>query len=1086
MNNVNHSQNLAARPRAGYFLAVFLLAGLLAARASQAASPAATNTPAAIPWNQIGAKAGVDYQGDGLAVTRTEFGARLHCVFQRLDGEATREGLWLTSTVTNQANDRFRVEATAIGRVGARVSSPVAGDDSCKASNYSGAGGSADVAALKDGRAPDLAREGKVELAGQTVRFDLPGVTEEYSVSMDGVRQDFLVTEKPGRAALPRRNAQAEQQIGPATDEELRLELSVSGARVEPTTYGAQLVLGQSGRKIAYSRLRATDANGKELPARVEVGSSRCDDRPSLRSYDTASRTAQRAVPANQELSIVVNDTGAIYPVRIDPTFSDANWVSLGGVPGADGFVFAAVIDGSGNLYIGGLFNAAGNTIANNIAQWNGSSWSALGSGVSGGDGSPSVVALAVSGSTVYAGGYLTNAGGNAANSIAQWNGSSWSALGSGMSGGSYPAVTALAVSGGTLYAGGNFYTAGGVAATNIAQWNGSGWSALGSGMNSTVTALAVSGGTLYAGGYFSQAGGSAANYIARWNGSTWSALGSGVSGGAPYGPAVNALAVSGGTLYAGGYFTNAGGSAANNIARWNGSTWSALGSGIGGPYGPGVNALAVSGGTLLAGGYFSQAGGSAANNIAQWNGSSWSALGSGTGGDGTVLALAVSGTNLYAGGLFTQAGGNAANYIAQWNGSGWSALGSGMNYIVEALAVSGGTLYAGGQFTRAGGSAANCIAQWNGSGWSALGSGLSGGDESGPFVLALAVSGGTLYAGGDFTTAGGSPANNIAQWNGSNWSALGSGVSGVEYETSYVFALAVSGGTLFAGGAFTNAGGNAANYIAQWNGSSWSALGSGMGGEVPYVLALAVSGGTLYAGGDFTTAGSDTNANYIAQWNGSSWSALGSGMDSDVQALAVSGTNLYAGGYFTQAGGNAATNIAQWNGSSWSALGSGIDFIVYALAVSGGTLYAGGDFSTAGGSAANNIAQWNGSSWSPLGSGMVGQVSALAVSGSMLYAGGWFTTAGGKVSAYAAEAYLVAPPGGLVDSIVLPSPGTADLKCYGNPGQQFGVQRTTNLSPPLWTNVNSSPLIPAADGSFTITDTNAPPGAAFYRAFQY
>src|ERR1035441_2155636 len=115
----------------------------------------------AIPWSQIGAKAGADYRGDGLAVSPTAEGARLRCVFQRLgregtrggcwvatpgadcrgdglpvsptaegarlrcvfqrlEGEATREGLWLTSTVTNRVSDRFRLVAAAVGGGGGR------------------------------------------------------------------------------------------------------------------------------------------------------------------------------------------------------------------------------------------------------------------------------------------------------------------------------------------------------------------------------------------------------------------------------------------------------------------------------------------------------------------------------------------------------------------------------------------------------------------------------------------------------------------------------------------------------------------------------------------------------------------------------------------------------------------------------------------------------------------------------------------------------------------------------------------------------------------------------------------------------
>ena len=112
------------------------------------------------------------------------------------------------------------------------------------------------------------------------------------------------------------------------------------------------------------------------------------------------------------------------------------------------------------------------------------------------------------------------------------------------------------------------------------------------------------------------------------------------------------------------------------------------------------------------------------------------------------------------------------------------------------------------------------------------------------------------MYAGGDFTTAGGSAANRIAKWNGSSWSSLGSGMN------DRVLALAVSGSDVYAGGLFTTAGGSAANSVAKWNGSNWSALGSGVNG---FVGALAVSGSDLYAGGGFTTAGA-TVSGYVAK----------------------------------------------------------------------------------------------------------------------------------------------------------------------------------------------------------------------------
>ena len=129
-----------------------------------------------------------------------------------------------------------------------------------------------------------------------------------------------------------------------------------------------------------------------------------------------------------------------------------------------------------------------------------------------------------------------------------------WSALGSGVSG-SFPVVYSLAVSGSTLYAGGSFSTAGGAAATNIARMGTvKQWSGLGSGLNGTGRALLASGGTLYVGGRFTSAGGVTANNIAQWNGNTWVNMGSGTNG------AVSSLAVHGGALFVGGSFTTAGG----------------------------------------------------------------------------------------------------------------------------------------------------------------------------------------------------------------------------------------------------------------------------------------------------------------------------------------------------------------------------------------------------------------------------------------------------------------------------------------------------------------------------------------------
>ncbi len=663
-------------------------------------------------------------------------------------------------------------------------------------------------------------------------------------------------------------------------------------------------------------------------------------------------------------------------------TGGDYSWFSFPG--GLNSNVLAIAISGS-DIYIGGNFtDAGGNSNADYIARWDGNTWNALGNGLN-----DSVNAIAISGLNVYVGGAFTDAGGNVnADRIARWDGSTWNALGSGLNNN----VNAIAISGSDIYVGGRFTDAGGNAnADRIARWDGSAWNALGTGVatclgfpactGASVNAIAITGSDIYIGGNFINAGGNnLADGIARWDGSTWNALSNGLTScsGFECSPTVFALAVSGSDLYVGGNFINAGGNnSADFIARWDGSTWNSLGTGMSGT----VGTIIVSGSNVYAGGQFSTAGGNAANFIALWDGSSWSALGSGT--NATVGAFSITGTDVYVGGAFTQAGTGSASRLARWNGSSWNAVGnSGFNNIIRAITISGSDVYVGGDFTNAGGnSSADYIVRWDGSSWNALGSGLNN------TVFAITVSGSDVYVGGGFTDAGGnSSADYIARWDGTTWNALGSGLNDT------VFAIAVSGSNVYVGGNFTDAGGNtSADFIARWNGSSWNAMGSGWNDSV---ISIAISGSNVYAGGNFT--------GHISRWDGSSWNSLGSGLNNTVEVIKISGSDVYAGGYFTDAGGNGSADyIARWNGSSWNALGSGLNSAVYAIAISGSDVYAGGLFTDAGGNpSADHIARWDGSTWNAMGDGLNLYVYALATSGSNVYAGGDFNPFGYRASA--------------------------------------------------------------------------------------
>lgn len=732
---------------------------------------------------------------------------------------------------------------------------------------------------------------------------------------------------------------------------------------------------------------------------------------------------------------------------RITEANVDTYWSDRFGfpAPGVYGTVYASVVDKQGNLYIGGRFSHVGGILAENVAKWDGTCWTAVGSGVGG-----EVLALAFdSQGNLYAGGSRLLHG----TAVIRWDGANWSAIGQ-LNDGS---VKVMAVDReGVLYAGGSLNSP-----SNVVRWDGANWKELGSGMSGqpggVVWSLAIGAdGSVYAGGIYAKDAAVPQRYVARWDGNTWSSMGSRIKG------SVKALATdSRGRLFACVDEERVEDTKIGYLAEWDGSDWRQCGS----PFSETeeemeLPAIAIDPeGNLVVGGNILRSEGLTVNRIAVWNGRKWSALGSGIG-DGKITCLAYGRRGeLYAGGRFHLAGETLAFGIARWDQSTWESLPmecrkpEGIYGTVYALARDRNNhLYVGGDFVLAGNLLVNNIAKWDGHQWSPLGSGVNG------RVNALALdSAGNLYAGGYFTQAGDRPVKNIARWDGSAWSAMEGGVEG------RVHALVVDGqDRVYAGGGFYQAGSVLTDAIAVWDGVHWSALGSGLYGGV-YALALDKEG-SLYAGGGFYRAG-DIQVRNVAKWDGKSWTALGFTLvDGNVHTLVFDAYgDLYAGGTFQLPGD--LSRLAKWDGNEWSSLHYAPSGGIYAMAFDDvGNLYLGGVYHNLAIST-NGIVKWNRSSFTDLGSGVDGTVYTMSMGSEDLFLGGDFQTAGMK-SSFSFAQWNLEPADLVVRSCNGVVGGIVETKIHLTSRKDISKLHFDLVFEPFFlTFLTASPAIPTPDG---------------------
>jgi hypothetical protein len=309
------------------------------------------------------------------------------------------------------------------------------------------------------------------------------------------------------------------------------------------------------------------------------------------------------------------------------------------------------------------------------------------------------------------------------------------------------------------IYVGGAFLNAGGASAKYVAKWDQDAfiWTPMQphGGMNGPVRSLTYMNGKLYAAGDFVISDSTDTWHVAMWNGIRWINLASGIRGGG-----LRSVCGYNNLLYAGGFIdTISGFNQGLGVLRWDGVNWLTCGGtgyGVSGANGFHVDAMQVYNNELYVGGLFQYAGNGSisANNIAKWNGISWSAVG--TGANGEIRCFAVVNGSLYAGGDFTTINGVPANRIAKFNGSTWNALGAGFDTTVYALANYNTQVYATGTIEKSGTDSLHHIARWDSANvvWQKVWSGLGypGINQAG---YALLPNDGSLYVGGYFTVAG-------------------------------------------------------------------------------------------------------------------------------------------------------------------------------------------------------------------------------------------------------------------------------------------------------------------------------------------
>jgi hypothetical protein len=577
-------------------------------------------------------------------------------------------------------------------------------------------------------------------------------------------------------------------------------------------------------------------------------------------------------------------------------------------------------------------------------------------------------------------------------------------------------AVFATATDGTNLYVGGRFsavtpYSAPRLAILDLSSGNPRTTCDLGNGfLDGYVTAAVTLGNSIYVAGDFSQYRGAVVGKLAKIDATTCALdpvfIGGGGFGTQP-GETVNALAISGSSLYAVGNISTYRGAAIPRMIKLDLTTGAADPAFNPNPQpNEPVDAVVVSGTSVYVGGSFTQFGGVATPYIAKLDaatGAIDTAFAAAPGADSLVTTLAIAGNQLYIGGSFTHFAGiqTAVARVNAISGALDTAFTQSVANVsqVSSLLVSGNSLYIGRTFPGAT-SVLEKIDTAAGATDATFGAGA--GFDFGVYSLLLANS--SLYVGGAFTSYRGTSAHNLAKIDPTS-GVLDTTFTQPTGGNNIVYTLAALGSQVIAGGFFSTYRGTAANNIAKFSLATDEpdVAFNGAGGTNSNVIAMAMNGGALYIGGVFTSC-AGTNSLLVAKVDAATGAcdaafAAGGGAPFLVDAMLLHGTSLYIGG-------GAPTHLAKLDlvtGQTDPAfsLNGSPDGTVMSLADSPTAIYVGGQFQNYGALPARNLAKVDPATGAldqtftqTTGAGGASEyIQSLLFSGSSLYAGGVFNS---------------------------------------------------------------------------------------------